>query len=612
MQIQNETEILDEKVRYEIIKEILSSENLARKHEAYRRFLCYKDRTNEFVIERLKKQFDADTVNEMEYCISNISFTRKIVDKLARVYNSGVERKIEGSRKSTKKLQGLENALEFNSQIRSANKFLKLQRNVAFYIKPCPVYIPQTGETKYTIKPEPLNPYLYDVIEDCYDRTKPICYILSDFNYSPMLYTQGDITSASRPMSTPTGGNGKDEKIADNPQDAMTGILVWWTDSYHFTTNYKGQIIDNPADPGNISNPIKELPFVNFATDQDGQFWAEGGGDLADGAILVNCMLTHNQHVGVTQGYGQFWMKGKNLPRSIKIGPTKSILMEYEKEDPTPELGYATASPQIDSLRVLTESYIALLLTTNNLSTSAVASSLGQSNTAASGVAMLIDKAESMEDVNDQRQIFIDKEPKIWKKIALWIAAYGEQLVDEIKEYAITPADADAFSMSFKDAPVIMSEGEKLANMKLRMELGLDSQIDLIMKDNPALTREQAQAKMKEMAADKIMSGMKEISDEQKIDSNGNQIPTNTNVQKTALNGAQVTAMVDVVSKVSLGLIPREAGIQILYQAFNIEESEALRIMGNAGNGFKVEVVNAGNENNGKQPKDNEPDKFQE
>lgn len=517
MQIKNEDELLDEKTRYEIIKEMLSPENMARKQEAYRRFLCYKDQTAQFVREKLSKQFDTDTVNEMEYCISNISFTRKIIDKLARVYNSGVERVVDKNKKITKKLNGLEKALQFNTKIRQTNKFLKLQKNVALYIKPCPVYNSQTKQTRYTVIPEPLNPYLYDVVEDFYDRTKPLAYILSDFNYSPMLYTQGNITSASRPINNPDNktGNGKDEKIADSPQDAMIGNIIWWTDSYHFTTNYRGQIVANPdVEEQSINNPIKELPFVNFAIDQDGQFWAQGGDDLADGAVLVNCMLTHNQHVGVTQGYGQFWMKGKNLPRSVKIGPTKSILMEYEKEDPTPELGYATASPQIDSLRVLTESYIALLLTTNNLSTSAVAASLSGSQSAASGIAMIIDKAESMEDVNDQRQIFIDKEPDIWRKIAKWIEAYGDQLDEDIREYAITPADAEEIQVNFIDAPVIMSESEKLNNMKLRKELGLDSQIDLIIRDNPGITRDEASEKLRKIMEDKMMEQMDDGSNE--------------------------------------------------------------------------------------------------
>ena len=502
MRIKNEQEILKIEVRREIIAEIKGSENQARKHEAYKRYLCYKDKTKDFVVEQLLRQFDQSTVEEMQYCVSNISFVRKIIDKLARVYNNGVKREIMGDEQATDNLHGLEKELDFNTSIRLANKFLKLQKNLAFYVKPCPVSM-QDGSQKYTIKLDAMNPYLYDVVEDYYDRTNPMAYILSDFDYAPTLYTTKDPAYAGRAGSEIKGvnpqTNRQDDIIADDPDDAKLKGFIWWTPSYHFTTDETGEIISGPE----IVNPIGELPFENFAIDQDGQFWARGGADLIDGSILLNSILTHNQHVAVTQGYGQFYMRGKNLPRNIKIGPSKAILMEYQEGEPAPDLGFATASPQIDALRNLVESYIALLLTTNNLSTSAVSSSLSNS-TAPSGIAMVIDKAESMEDVNDQRQIFIDNEPAIWRKINKWISVYGDSLVDGLKGLSLPENFEDDFVLIFNEAPVIVSESEKLANLKARKELGIDSMVDLIMKDNPSFSMEQAEEKLKNILAAQI------------------------------------------------------------------------------------------------------------
>ena len=502
MRIKNEQEILKIEVRREIIAEIKGSENQARKHEAYKRYLCYKDKTKDFVVEQLLRQFDQSTVEEMQYCVSNISFVRKIIDKLARVYNNGVKREITGDEQASDNLHGLEKELDFNSAIRLANKFMKLQKNLAFYVKPCPVTFPD-GSQKYTIKLDAMNPYLYDVVEDYYDRTNPLAYILSDFDYAPTLYTTKDPAYAGRAGSEIKGvnpqTNRQDDLIADDPDDAKLKGFIWWTPSYHFTTDETGEIISGPE----IVNPIGELPFENFAIDQDGQFWARGGADLIDGSILLNSILTHNQHVAVTQGYGQFYMRGKNLPRNIKIGPSKAILMEYQEGEPAPDLGFATASPQIDALRNLVESYIALLLTTNNLSTSAVSSSLSGS-TAPSGIAMVIDKAESMEDVNDQRQIFIDNEPAIWRKINKWLGVYGDSLVDGLKGLSLPENFEENFVLIFNEAPVIVSEAEKLANLKARKELGIDSMVDLIMKDNPSFSMEQAEEKLKNILAAQI------------------------------------------------------------------------------------------------------------
>lgn len=508
MRIKSESELLDINTRKQIIDEILGSENMARKRESYKRYLCYKDQTKQFVIEQLLKQFDQSTVDEMQYCVSNISFIRKIIDKLARVYNHGVTREIEGNEEAEIKIESLESELDFNTAIRTANKFLKLQKNLAFYIKPCPV-TSIDGSVKYTIKLEPMNPYLYDAVEDYYDRTKPIAYVLSDFEYSPVQYTTLDAATAGRAntnlKAVNPNANGKDEAIADSPEDAKTCEIIWWSDNLHFTTNNKGEIIS-----GDTINPIGEMPIENFAIEQDGQFWARGGNDLIDGGILINSILTHNQHVGITQGYGQFWMKGKNLPRNIKVGATKAILMEYQDGEPEPAMGFATASPQLDSLRGLVESYIALLLTTNNLSTSSVSSSLQGGTTAPSGIAMIIDKAESMEDVNDQRQIFIDKEPAIWRKINKWLNVYGTNLVDGLVGNVLPDNFEESFSLNFKDAPVILSETEKLNNLKIRKELGLDTMIDLIMKDNPQMTEAMAEDKLRELLEEKIKSKMTE------------------------------------------------------------------------------------------------------
>jgi len=505
MRIQNETEILNIKVRQQIIEEIKSPENQERKREAYRRYLVYKDKTKDFVVEQLLNQFDNDTVKEMSYCLANISIVRKVIDKLARVYSNGVNRELNGIEQAEENLEQLSKLLKFDTEIKKTNKFLKLQKNVAFYVKPCPVSNAE-GSVKYTVKLEPLNPYLYDVVEDFHDRTKPMAFVLSDFKYEQRTRVAvGDLALAGRSAKDPLSAfnsNKKDDKIADDPADQETGEIVWWTNAYHFTTNMKGEIISQDT-----VNPIGEMPLINFALDQDGSFWAQGGDDLVDGGIFINSIMTHNQHVGIAQGYGQFWMKGKNLPRNIKVGANKMILMEYDSTagESAPELGFATASPQIDSLRALVEQYIALLLTTNNLSTSSVSASLNGNTTSPSGIAMIIDKSESMEDVKDQRQIFIDNEPQIWRVINKWLMIYRESLTDELKPLQLPEGFEQDLTLNFIEPQVIMSESEKLQNLKIRKELGIDSMLDLIMKDNPQYTVQQAERKLLELLKDKII-----------------------------------------------------------------------------------------------------------
>jgi len=68
-------------------------------------------------------------------------------------------------------------------------------------------------------------------------------------------------------------------------------------------------------------------------------------------------------------------------------------------------------------------------------------------------------------------------------------------------------------------------------------------------------------------------------------------------IQEVSLNGAQVTAMVQIVSQVAAGQLPRAAGVQMLLASFPINAAQAEAIMGKAGAGFSPaspEAIQAG------------------
>jgi phage-related protein (TIGR01555 family) len=62
--------------------------------------------------------------------------------------------------------------------------------------------------------------------------------------------------------------------------------------------------------------------------------------------------------------------------------------------------------------------------------------------------------------------------------------------------------------------------------------------------------------------------------------------PTDPSVQDTALNGAQVTSMLEIVTAVASGQIPRATGVQMLTLAFQMSAAEAEKLMGETGAGF--------------------------
>ena len=513
MKLTRESDLLNQTTRAMIIQEIEGQENRSRKYEAYKRYQCYKDMTNHYVMNYLLRQFEQNTVNEMRYALSNISFVRKVVDKLARVYSNGVERSIAGDEEATEKLKKIEKVFKLTEKLKNTNRFLKLQKNIDFYVKPYPYYEGDKTVPKYKISLDVLQPYLYDAIENEYDRTCAHAIVLSDYTHPSTDLADIDIRSSKvSPLGLApiSGSNGVDEKIANSPEDKNADTInktyVWWSKSYHFTTDATGKYIQNNDGKLDVRNPLKAFNHINFAIDQDGSFWAQGGNDMIDGGVLLNAIITHTTHVGVTQGYGQFYMTGENLPRTIKVGVTKAILVEYKgsEQQAKPELGFLSANPQLDALRSLIEMYIALYLTTNNLSTSGVSTQLNGSKGLASGIALLLDMAESLEDVQDQRQVFIDNEVHIMKAINETMKAYGASLDESYKDLILPDGFEKNYVVKFNDVSPIITEKEKLEIYKMRKDLGIETRLSILMRDDPSLDEKSAELKLLKIVEQEI------------------------------------------------------------------------------------------------------------
>lgn len=514
MRIKSENEILDEGVRKKIIEEICGSENQERKAEHYRRHKCFKDKTRYFTIEQLQKQFDYATVVEMTYAIPNISIVKKVINKLATVYNNGVQRMAvneagENIEEITDVIQDIEKELQVNQKQKQVNKYLKLHKNALQYVKPCP-----NPDGTYGVVLQPLAPHLYDVIEDYYDRTKPLVYILSYYKYKGITYSSNPSSHESgtptQPLISsfsPSIGDGKDQKIADSEDDKDQldkKEYIWWSKSYHFTTDETGKILSASKE-----NPIEELPFVDYAVEQDNCYWSESGDDLVDSAISLNSQVAHQNHIGVVQGYGQAFYKGANVPRNLAVGPTKVILMEYGKDDPEPDFGFATSNPPLAALQAGFEMQVALLLTTNNLSTKSISTTMAAGGDFASAIAMVIDQAESTEDANEQRQIFYDKDAETFELINKWMTYYkGTKELDEDLQDLVFPEETE-IKVQFQDPKSIISEKERLENIEKRKTLGLNTQAELLRMDQPDLTDKQAEEKLKAVKTEKT-DAMKE------------------------------------------------------------------------------------------------------
>jgi len=489
MRIFKEDQLLQEDFRKKVIEEIEAPENLQRKADAKKRYEVFKDNTMPYVLEMLNQESsDKKAVDEVKNRAANVSFTREIVEKKAMVYKDGVTRECEDQ----EAVDFIADMLDINSHMKKANKYAELFKNSLVGVLP---YENPVNPGKYKLMMRVYQPYLYDVIEDGVNPEIGRVFIFS--NYTPSrtpkaaFENQAGNREAPRPYAS-TGGDGHDQVIADNPDDkgANQKEYIWWSNKYHFTTNEKGLIIPNRQED-DLTNPIELLPFYNFSQDQDGQFWAKGGNDIVDAGILLNLLLTDLFYIAKYQGMGIGYLFGKGVPKNLKVGPSSFISVEMEQDDPTPQMGFATSNPPIEAHLAMIKEYLTYTLLTNKLSPDSADATMS-----VSGIHEMVKQSQNTADIEDQREMYRDGEPVLFDIIFKWLNLYKDrQALDE--EYELDIPEETKVMVKFKDAQPFMTEKEKLEVIEKRLQLRLDSMLDALKRDNPELTEEEAEEKLR-------------------------------------------------------------------------------------------------------------------
>lgn len=514
MKLINESQILDPGFRKAVIEEITGTENVERKRRELRKYEIYRDMTRKWVVESLLQEgLKNETVRIMETRASNISIAKKIVNKLAQNYVHGVLRTIDDKNSQTS-IDDLTKELDFNSKMDKADKYVQLFKNTLVGIIPENDFKFSSPEAqKFKLKMKVIPPYLYDAIEDKSDNEEARVIILTDFvernslsGHGLTLNTDGrGALGFSHGSPRFERGNRRDEIIADEPSDQGEDVrtFIWWSDKFHLTTDENGAIIRDNT-PEDELNPIAMMPYISLAEDQDCEFWAQGGDDLIEGSVLINKLLTDMFSIANHQGWGQLVIAGKNATeRKLEVGPHNALVFDVEEGDPAPSVTFASANPPLDQWMQMIEQYTALLLSTNNLSPRAVSNKL-DSQSSASGIAMLIEKSESTADMKHRQKLFSDNEPVIWEAIRRWHSLFFERGALTPDFMAINTFGDSQVSLDFIQPQQIATEKDKLEEIRMRKDLGINTEIEIIQIDNPTLTAKEAEKKLLSIKEEKL------------------------------------------------------------------------------------------------------------
>lgn len=494
MKIFNEDQLVDPGYLKAVIEEIEGPENQARKQESYKRWEVLKDRVKKYIIENLLMEMDETTVREMQSRASSINLFKKVVAKKARVYKTRPDRMVEMEANDEIFIQ-LQDLINLDSCMKKANRYLEAFRNCLIYIRPYMCYDQARatdGSPMWKYELRVLPPHMYDVIEDEQNPERARAYILSDYsprNVSLEPYNNRRGTSSSH--NSFRDGDNVNQRIADSPadRDKPEKKYIFWSTKYHFTCSEKGQIMSE-----DLENPIRMMPMVDLAKDRDGEYWSLGGEDLIEGSLLTNTLLTDYNFIQKIQGMGIFYLFGKNIPKQYKVGPNRAISIKVEDGDPTPQIGFASANPNLAELREGIAAQVALLLTTNDLGINSVAASLDGSNLN-SALQEMVQHSEPLNAIEDDQQIFMDNESKVVDTITAWHNYFLDKglLHSDLAELGKLPEIK--YSLSFPMPEQYTPEATKLQNDKIRKELGIADEVT-ILAEHKGITEDEAEAEI--------------------------------------------------------------------------------------------------------------------
>ena len=126
--------------------------------------------------------------------------------------------------------------------------------------------------------------------------------------------------------------------------------------------------------------------------------------------------------------------------------------------------------------------------------------------------------------------MFYDVERKVAKRYQAWQnLLFDKNALDEEFSEIGKIEDID-FTVKFYEIKPEITEKEKLENLRLRKELGLNTELELIKMDNPDMTDEDAEAKLLKIKEEKLNRMMSAVN--QMINQSPNQPPQDLNQEE--------------------------------------------------------------------------------
>lgn len=536
-----------------IAQEIKDSENSERKSVSLKQFEVFMDRMDSYVKRYLTDFYNEEDIKSLPV-ISSINLCKRIIKQEASIYKRAPMRTfLNVSEEQAKVLEQVYSDMDIDSMLQKSNEYFKLQAQNNIQI------LPYDGELRIRV----LMNHHFDVVPNPEMPEEAEAYILSGFN---------------KRMTIPSvdwKSDGQNQTTADQ-DDWANGqrVFVLWSETDNFLFNEDGNIIGELSD-----NPIQTMPFVDISPAKDYEFFVRQGQSVTDFTIQFNAALTDMSQIVRMQGFAQAYMIGPQdmMPTSIKVGPAITVKMPVNPSQPEvrPEFGFAQPNADIDGSMKYLESLVALFLSSRGIDPKTI-SATGDGKQFTSALERLLSMIEKFEASRSDFSIYEKAEKQIFKIVKAYLNTYSG--TDVLKYNIAQLSDAADVKVYFEEPEMLETESEKLAEIEKKLDLGLISTIEAIMEDREISEEMAIEIKKKIITEPSLMEQI----------ANGQLGTAATNT----LNGAQVTALVDIITKVAAKALPAASAISVIQSSFGLSRETSEEIVSSAEN-FNPEYVSA-------------------
>lgn len=396
-----------------------------------------------FVEAHFKKEFSSrDSVEQVMPRIAPINFLTQIIDKLSKIYQDGVKRTvIDGNESDEELLRWYEKVMQMNSVMNVGNEYFN-----TFKSNLNQIFI---SNRKPKLRAIPNDRFM----------------VYSNNKIDPLIPTH---------IIMPMGQKQKPDQRYKNKYRSVDEYVVW-TDTEAYLLDSEG-VTEPFLDSGDFSNPLG-LDIFMYVNKSSVFIQPPIDSDTFRMTVLLAVLISDMNYAAKFQTFSL--MYGIDIDdQNIEWKPNGIMLFKSDPEsDKPPQLGQISPQAKIDQMIKLITTELSLWLRSKNIKSSAIGD-LNADN-AASGIAKIVDEADTSDARKKQVEFYKAAEGDFWKALInnvhpLWV---NEQLIDQTVLFSSSAMVVTEFPPQIP----LVSRGTLVKDLLVEIEGGLLS-LDSAMK----------------------------------------------------------------------------------------------------------------------------------